>query len=391
MIKQIFSAVKIATIAFALSFGISYVYAWVAPTVTPPGGNATAPINTSATAQTKSGNLTVGSIIAPQHCIGTSCVTSWPSGGSTPPAGSSFLDTSTTAQTKSGGLTAGALTATGNVQGQHIKFPGVGGDSGAGADYYGIYQESGPWSYPYPDLRIQYHTGIKYDAHQSYGGHQFYTGYDGSGNPAGLQMQITDKVYVSTDVCTTAGKCLSAATTGASGGTFKTAQDYINAYSGKTATIPAKLVAANTAWVNLLAYTFDNIYTSGSYYCYTLNGSSGCQSYAADQTIKFGSDGYIYVDSVPALNNEYGYWGLYEVVPANRVNNIRLCYYATPSLNTTGNGSCSIVATAPRYASGYKLAIGGWLGATTAINISYSLNGVTVSGGSYPATTVLFP
>lgn len=46
-------------LAIALSFGLSFVYAWTAPTATPPNGNVSAPLNTSATAQTKTGNLTV--------------------------------------------------------------------------------------------------------------------------------------------------------------------------------------------------------------------------------------------------------------------------------------------------------------------------------------------
>ncbi|TAN37010.1 hypothetical protein EPN27_00350, partial [Patescibacteria group bacterium] len=334
--QNVTQALKVTTLAIILSFGISYVYAWTAPTATPPGGNVSAPINTSATAQYKEGAFgigglirgyanaifdgsvgvgvtipqvplhTAGSINAPSNsatpngsimlggtgtgvqmamgvtadvtpqygwvqpryannstnynlvlnpnggsvgvgvssptqkldvagnikgtgvCIGTDCKTAWPAGGSTPPVGSEFLNTSATAQTKAGwlksvggnggdlasrigvgnnwwmsentngnyaihrngvgdkltmdtngnvglvgGLTAatslntgGTVTAAGNIRGQHIKFSGEGVDSGAGADVYSIYQESGPWSYPYPDLRIQYHTGIKYDAYQ---------------------------------------------------------------------------------------------------------------------------------------------------------------------------------------------------------------------------------
>ncbi|UPT75695.1 MAG: hypothetical protein M0D55_08500 [Elusimicrobiota bacterium] len=77
------------------------------------------------------------------------------------------------------------LHVVGDVQANHIKFPGVGGNSGAAGDYYGIYQEAGAWSGAYPDLRVQYHTGIKYDAYYGYGGHRFYTGYDGSTTPSG--------------------------------------------------------------------------------------------------------------------------------------------------------------------------------------------------------------
>ncbi|KKS48188.1 MAG: hypothetical protein UV12_C0002G0037 [Candidatus Nomurabacteria bacterium GW2011_GWC2_42_20] len=105
--KNIIQALKVVALALILSFGISYVYAWTAPTMTPPNGNVSAPINTSSTAQTKSGGLTVGSITAPSHCIGASCITSWPTGGGvTPPAGSEFLNTSATAQTKAGWLKA---------------------------------------------------------------------------------------------------------------------------------------------------------------------------------------------------------------------------------------------------------------------------------------------
>lgn len=62
-------------------------------------------------------------------------------------------------------------------------------DTGLGSDDYAIYQEGGPWSYPYPDLLIRYHTGIKYDAYQAYGGHRFYTGYSPTG-PAGLSFSV---------------------------------------------------------------------------------------------------------------------------------------------------------------------------------------------------------
>ncbi len=97
-------------------------------------------------------------------------------------------------------VTGGNAQVDGNVQANRIKFPGVGGNSGVAGDYYSIYQEAGGWSYPYPDLRIQYHTGISYDAYRAYGGHRFYTDYDGSGNPAGLEMQITSEVNVTHDL-----------------------------------------------------------------------------------------------------------------------------------------------------------------------------------------------
>lgn len=69
-------------------------------------------------------------------------------------------------------------------------------DSGQSPDYYWIYQEAGAWTAPYPDLRISFHTWLKYDAYRWYGWHRFYTSYDWTGAPAWLVMQITDKVRV---------------------------------------------------------------------------------------------------------------------------------------------------------------------------------------------------
>lgn len=57
--KNTVQAVKIVTLAIVLSFGLSYVYAWVAPTATAPAGNATAPLNTSGVNQIKTGGLTM--------------------------------------------------------------------------------------------------------------------------------------------------------------------------------------------------------------------------------------------------------------------------------------------------------------------------------------------
>lgn len=59
MTNKIFSSLKVIALAVVLSFGLSYVYAWTAPTVAPTGGNVSAPVNTSGTAQTKTGNLGV--------------------------------------------------------------------------------------------------------------------------------------------------------------------------------------------------------------------------------------------------------------------------------------------------------------------------------------------
>ena len=59
-----------------------------------------------------------------------------------------------------------------------LNFKGVGGDSGNVTRDYSIFQEGGGWGFPYPDLRIAYHTGIKLGANPSYEGIRFYTDYD---------------------------------------------------------------------------------------------------------------------------------------------------------------------------------------------------------------------
>lgn len=97
MTNKIFSALKVITLAVVLSFGLSYVYAWTAPSTTPPTGNVSAPINTGTSIQQKAGDLTVkglvadtltigtpitsNAITAPKFCLGTSCITAWTQAG----------------------------------------------------------------------------------------------------------------------------------------------------------------------------------------------------------------------------------------------------------------------------------------------------------------------
>lgn len=71
MITQILATLKILILAVILSLGLSYVYAWTAPTANPPLGNVSAPINTSATDQAKIGKLTVGGLDAGSKTIST--------------------------------------------------------------------------------------------------------------------------------------------------------------------------------------------------------------------------------------------------------------------------------------------------------------------------------
>ena len=67
---------------------------------------------------------------------------------------------------------------------------GSGSNSGhSSSSYpYAIFQEGGAWSTPYPDLRINYHTGIVLAAHQNYGGVRIQRDY----NDATELMSIGD-------------------------------------------------------------------------------------------------------------------------------------------------------------------------------------------------------
>ena len=85
-----------------------------------------------------------------------------------------------------------------------LKF-GSGGNSGhATSSYpYAIFQEGGAWSSPYPDLKINYHTGIVLAANASYGGIRFQRDYNdatelmsvGNGDN---HVRVANNLYVTT-------------------------------------------------------------------------------------------------------------------------------------------------------------------------------------------------
>ncbi|MGB2580458.1 MAG: hypothetical protein WBC83_02080, partial [Minisyncoccia bacterium] len=54
---KIFTAFKVLLLSFVLTAGLSYVYAWTAPTYSPPSGNVSAPINVGSVTQTKTGDI----------------------------------------------------------------------------------------------------------------------------------------------------------------------------------------------------------------------------------------------------------------------------------------------------------------------------------------------
>jgi hypothetical protein len=69
-----------------------------------------------------------------------------------------------------------SLDVVGTTRTSVLSFQGVGGDSGLAHQSYGLYQEPGAWTHPYPDLILNYHTGIKHVAFKGYQGHRFYVG-----------------------------------------------------------------------------------------------------------------------------------------------------------------------------------------------------------------------
>jgi len=71
--------------------------------------------------------------------------------------------------------TSGNQTRTGNLQiNGAITFPTSSGGTLARGQSYAIYQESGSWTHPYPDLCIGFHTGISMGANASYNGVRFF-------------------------------------------------------------------------------------------------------------------------------------------------------------------------------------------------------------------------
>ena len=65
------------------------------------------------------------------------------------------------------------------IRAARLTFIGEGGNSGQGVNAYSIFQEGGGWTYPYPDLRIAFHTGIKLGGNaSSYEGTRVYSDYD---------------------------------------------------------------------------------------------------------------------------------------------------------------------------------------------------------------------
>ena len=120
--------------------------------------------------------------------------------GSTGPTGNTGAQGAAGAQGAGGLTTTDASTLQGsaksafvldNTNNAHILRFGSGGDTNhVRTDYpYGIFQEDGSWSSPFPDLLINHHTGIKIGCgNHSYGGLRFTADY----NTTDVLMGIND-------------------------------------------------------------------------------------------------------------------------------------------------------------------------------------------------------
>jgi len=83
-----------------------------------------------------------------------------------------------------------------------LRFTGEGGDSGNSSMLpYAIYQEGGAWTNPYPNLRINMHTGMSFGANASYGGYRFMSDYNTntivfSVNDGDANVRVTNNLYI---------------------------------------------------------------------------------------------------------------------------------------------------------------------------------------------------
>jgi len=122
------------------------------------------------------GNSSAGSIVVNGICSATTSVNS-----------PIFYDSDNTGYygNFSSNSNINSLTTAGYIQANstinlkdRITLPASSLSSASGRPAYAIYQEGGAWTYPYPDLCLAMHTGIKLGANASYNGIRFYTDYD---------------------------------------------------------------------------------------------------------------------------------------------------------------------------------------------------------------------
>ena len=107
------------------------------------------------------------------------------------------------------GISTSALVGTHNGHNRSVQaevgalhFYADGTSSGQANHAYALFQETGAWSNPYPDLKINYHTGIKLAANNGYEGIRFFTDYNTSSRVLqinGSSNYIFKDVWMHTD------------------------------------------------------------------------------------------------------------------------------------------------------------------------------------------------
>jgi len=117
MTSKLLNTLKILVLGIALSFGLSFVYAWAPPTEAPPGGNVSAPINTGSTDQVKSADLVTES-------FGTNSIRI------------------------SEGAVAGYVLTSDDEEGRASWQPSSAGGGGTRAPYYQVFDTPGTWTKP---------------------------------------------------------------------------------------------------------------------------------------------------------------------------------------------------------------------------------------------------
>ena len=168
------------------------ILAWTPPSASPPDNNVSSPLNVGGTSQYKSGALGIEGAF---RAYGDIKFDNYD--------GCSALETDADGDlvcgTDSGALCSDCDSRFVNTSGDSITdltfnrlLPTTGDSPNSGYSHYAIYEEPGTWTHPYPDLMIEYHTGIKYIAYYGYGGHRFYTGYNADASPNTLAFSIGD-------------------------------------------------------------------------------------------------------------------------------------------------------------------------------------------------------
>ena len=182
-----------------------------------------------------------------------------------------------------------------------LQFTGVGSNSNVGAQSYAIYQQSGAWSNPFPDLVISYHTGIKIGAHKNYNGTRFYNDSPESGSQifsvgdGDDHVRVSNNLYVGGNLALHQGNHVGGTNYMNKTGSYWNANNWIQLSSNH-----------GLYWPNNYSY---HLYLDSQYLqIRNNNNANGIQVRTNNTTLR----GYLYADNsnqIGLLNNTGG-WSL---------------------------------------------------------------------------------